>query len=84
MTGIFSGLQNLISGIQTVINGIVMAIKFLINLVLSIWELIKLLSATISNTTTLIATLPSWLIAVATATIGVSILYLIVGRETGK
>lgn len=78
------GLQNLWSGILTIIEGIKMGIEFLINLVVSMFELIKLLITTMGNTTTLIATLPPWLIAFATCSLGVAVLYLIVGRETGK
>lgn len=84
MKGIVQGLQNLWSGIQTIVNGIIMAIQFLINLVKSLFEMIKLIGTTLTNTTTLILTLPPWLIAFATATIGVAVLYIIIGRETGK
>lgn len=84
MTGIFKGIQQLIGGIQTLIEGVKIGIQFLINLVKSIFELIKLLTTTIGNITTLTFTLPSWLIAVATATIGISVLYIILGRDTGK
>lgn len=84
MSGIFNGIQSLVSSIQTLINGIKLGIQFLINLVKSIFELIKLLTTTIGNITTLTFTLPSWLIAVATATIGISVLYIILGRNTGK
>lgn len=84
MTGIFKGIQQAINSIQTIIEGIKLGIQFLINLVKSLFELIQLLTTTIGNITTLTLTLPSWLIAVATATIGVSVLYIILGRDTGK
>lgn len=84
MKGIFKGIQTLVSGIQTIINGIKMAIEFLINLVTSLFELVKLLITTVGNTTALIATLPDWLIAFATATVGIAVLYMILGRQTGK
>lgn len=84
MTGIFKGIQTLITNIATLLNGVKLAIEFLINLVKSMFELVKLLITTVGNTTVLIGTLPSWLIAFATATIGVAVLYMILGRETGK
>lgn len=84
MKGIFKGIQTLVSGIQTIINGVKMGIEFLINLVKSVFELIKLLITTVGNATTLIATLPDWIIAFATATLGIAVLYMILGRQTGK
>lgn len=78
------GIQNLWSGILTIIDGIKMGIEFIINLVVSMFELVKLVFTTWQNTNTLIATLPPWLIAFATCSLGVAVLYLIVGRETGK
>ena len=84
MAGIIDGLQNLWSGIQTIVNGILMAIQFLINLVKSLIELVRLLITTMTNTSALIMTLPPWLIAFATASLSIAILYLIVGRESGK
>lgn len=77
-------MQDLYNGILSIVNGIEIAIQFLVNLVKSLFQLMELLGQTIINTTTLIATLPSWLIAIATATLGVSVLYIIIGRETGK
>lgn len=77
-------MQNIYNGILSIVNGIELAIQFLVNLVKSLFQLMELLGQTIVNTTTLIATLPSWLIAIATATLGVSVLYIIIGRETGK
>lgn len=84
MKGIVSGLQNIWSSILTLVNGVILAVQFLINLVKSLFEMIKILVTTVTNTTTLILTLPPWLIAFATATIGVAVLYVIIGRETGK
>ena len=84
MTGIFNGIQKIVGSIQTIIEGVKIGIQFLISLVKSLFELIKLLTTTIGNITTLTFTLPSWLIAVATATIGISVLYIILGRDTGK
>lgn len=84
MKGLISGIQALWSGIQTIINGILMGIQFLINLVKSLIELVRILITTASNTTSLILTLPPWLIAFATASLSIAILYLILGRESGK
>lgn len=84
MTGIFNGIQKLFGGIQTLINGVKMAIQFLIGIVKTTFELLKLLATTIGNATTLITTLPPWLTAFATATIGIAVIYVIIGRETGK
>ena len=78
------GIQNLFSGILTIINGIKIAIEFLLSIVESMFEMLKLIFTTTTNTTLLIGTLPEWLVAIATATLGVSILYIVVGRDTGK
>lgn len=78
------GLKAVYAGLLTIIEGIKMGIEFLINLVTSTLELLKLLATTVINTNTLIITLPEWLIAVATCTLGISVLYLILGRESGK
>ena len=50
----------------------------------SLLELIKLLTSIPTNLGILTGTLPPWLMAVATTTIGVSIVYMLLGRETGK
>lgn len=78
------GLQNIWSGILTIINGIKIGIEFLVDIVVSMFELVKLVFTTWQNTNTLITTLPPWLIAFGTCSLGVAVLYLIVGRETGK
>lgn len=84
MQGIFSGIQNLISGIKTIVNAIILAFEFLWNMIKSIKDLFVLIGTTLGNVLTIIATLPSWLIAFATASIGIAVLYLVVGRDTGK
>ena len=84
MTGIFSGIQAIINNFQTIIQGIKLAIQFLINMVNSLISLLELIGTTIANTTTIIATLPPWLLAYATCGIGVAVLYLMIGRNTGK
>lgn len=84
MKGIFSGIQTLINAITTIVNGIVLAIKFLINLIKSLVDLIRLLATTLANATNIAITLPSWLLAFVTASIGIAILYMIIGRNGGK
>lgn len=84
MTGIFNGIQTLINGITTIVNGILLGIKFIINLIKSMIDLIRLLTTTLANATNIAITLPSWLIAFVTASIGIAILYMIIGRNPGK
>lgn len=84
MSGIFNGIQTLINGIQTIVNGILLGIKFIINLIKSMIDLIRLLATTLTNATNIAITLPSWLIAFVTASIGIAILYMIIGRSAGK
>lgn len=84
MTGIINGLQNLWNGILAIVNGIVLGINFLMNLIKSLFQLLRMLVTTVTNTTILIQTLPSWLIAFATASVSIAVLYIILGRESGK
>ena len=84
MTGIFNGIQTLINGIQTLINGVILGIKFIVNMVKSLVDLIRLLTTTLANVTNIAITLPSWLIAFVTASVGIAILYMIIGRSAGK
>lgn len=84
MTGIFKGLQQLISNFRTIIDFIKMFIQFGISLVKSIFDLFNLVLNLMSTITGIIATLPSWLIAFATLTIGICVIFLIVGREHGN
>lgn len=84
MTGIFKGIQTLINGIETIVNGIVLGIKFIVNLVKSLVDLIRLLATTLANATNIAITLPSWLLAFVTASIGIAILYMLIGRTGGK
>lgn len=84
MSGIFNGIQTLISGIETIINGVILGIKFIVNMVKSLVDLIKLLTTTLTNVTNIAVTLPSWLIAFVTASVGIAILYMIIGRNAGK
>ena len=84
MSGIFSGIQTLINGITTIVNGIILGIKFIVNTIKSLFDLIRLLTTTLANATNIAITLPSWLIAFVTASIGIAILYMIIGRNAGK
>ena len=84
MSGIFNGIQTLINGISTIVNGIILGIKFIINTIKSLFDLIRRLTTTLANATTIAITLPSWLIAFVTASIGIAILYMIIGRNAGK
>ena len=84
MAGIFKGIQTLINDTKTIVNGIVLGIKFIINLVKTLVDLIILLATTLANATNIAITLPSWLIAFVTASIGIAILYMLIGRSPGK
>ena len=77
-------MQAIKDGFLGIWNVLVMIKDFLVNSIKALFELIKLLTTITSNINALIQTLPPWLIAVASTTLGVCILYLIVGRETGK
>lgn len=84
MKGIMSGLQNLLSFFANIWDMLKMLFQFVQNMIKSLVSLLDLLITTVGNVVTIIATLPPWLIAFATATLGVSVLYIILGRETGK
>ncbi len=63
-------------------------IKTLFNILMSIFKTIGLafgyLIKIVQIAFTVISTLPSWLTAFATITICISIVYFIIGRNTGK
>lgn len=84
MTGIINGIQEMIAFFASLWDFIKMIVGLVINLVKSLISLVEMLITTVANTTTLIATLPPWLIAFATATMTVAVLYIILGRENGK
>lgn len=84
MTGIINGIQEMIGFFASLWDFIKMIVGLVINLVKSLISLVEMLITTVANTTTLIATLPPWLIAFATATLTVAVLYIILGRENGK
>ena len=84
MTGIFDGIQALINGITTIVNGVILGIKFIINIIKSMVDLVRLLATTLMNVTDIAITLPSWIIAFVTASVGIAILYMLIGRSAGK
>lgn len=84
MKGIINGIQGIIDIFISIWDAIKLCITFLINLVKGLFQMLTILKTTITNSMNFTLTLPSWLIAFASATIAVSILYIIVGRESGK
>ena len=77
MSGIFSGIQALIDSIFG-------PIKFLLSIIQWTNKLLSILVGVITNVITLIATLPDWLVAYASLGIAVMVIYLLLGRSTGK
>lgn len=84
MKGIVSGIQNLFSIFISIWDTIKLVINFLINIIKGLFQMLEILKTTITNSMNFTLTLPSWLIAFASATIAVTILYTIIGRDTGK
>lgn len=77
-------MQAIKDGFLGIWNMLVMFKDFLVNSIKALFELIKLLTTLATNINNMIQTLPPWLIAVASTTLGICLLYLLVGRETGK
>lgn len=77
-------MQAIKDGFLGIWNMLVTIKDFIVNSVKALFELVKLLTTITTNVKTFIETLPPWLIAVASTTLGICILYLLVGRETGK
>jgi hypothetical protein len=77
-------MQAIKDGFLGIWNMLVMFKDFLVNSIKALFELVKLLTTLASNINNMIQTLPPWLIAVASTTLGICLLYLLVGRETGK
>ena len=84
MTGIFNGIKELIANFKAIITAFQMVINFIVTVVKSLGQLVRLLVKIVTNVDILLGTLPVWLVAFGTVTVGASILYLIIGRETGK
>lgn len=84
MAGIFNGIQSIIFNIKSIYEGIMLCINFLWNLIKSMFELLRLIATILATLTETIATLPAWLIAFCTASIGIAVLYVLIGRQAGK
>lgn len=69
-----------IESISSTVDSVMNFFKQLVNNLVMLGQYIGLASSTAYN---LVASLPTWLQAFGTATILISILYLIVGRSTG-
>lgn len=77
-------MQAIINGFNSLMESLGMFGQFLKTTVGSLLELINLLTTIPTNLGILIGGLPPWLMAVATTTLGVSVLYMVIGRSTGK
>lgn len=73
-------ITDFIDSISSMLQGVWDFFGGLINNIVMLGEYIGLASTTAYN---LIASLPTWLQAIATATILIAILYMILGREAG-
>lgn len=73
-------ITDFIDSISSMLQGVWDFFGGLINNIVMLGEYIGLASSTAYN---LIASLPTWLQAIATATILIAILYMILGREAG-
>ena len=83
MKGLYTGFQTLIGSIRSIISFIQTIWGFLVNVIKSIGDLIGLLINMFSIVTGIILTLPTWLIAFATLTLSICILFLVLGRSHG-
>lgn len=77
-------LQKILDAFNSIYEFFMMLGEAIRNMITSTLELIKLLTSIPTNLGILTGTLPPWLMAVATTTIGVSIVYVLLGRSTGK
>ena len=77
MSGVFTG-------IQAIIDSILGPIKFILSIIQWTNKMLSIIAGAVINVVTLITTLPTWLVAYATIGISVMVIYLILGRETGK
>ena len=73
-------ITNALESIMSVIDTVFGFFESLIANIMMLFEYIALASTTAYN---FIATLPTWLQAFGTATILISVLYMILGRESG-
>lgn len=77
-------MDEILEAIENVINFIQILWTFITNAIESLILALGYFISLIPKVTTLIATLPSWLLAFAEITLGVSIAYFIIGRTGGK
>lgn len=78
------GIQAVVNAIKNLIQFIKTILSFIANIFRSLILAFNMLLQMIPKVMQLIATLPDWLIAFATITIGVTIAYFIIGRTAGK
>lgn len=77
-------MSALVNGFTWFINAIRLAFELVFNIIRSIAMLFRYLLTIINLAFTAILTLPPYIQAFAYLTIGISIIYIIVGRNTGK
>ena len=77
-------LQKILDAFNSIYEFFMMLGEAIRNMITSTLELIRLLTSIPTNLGLLVGTLPPWLMAVATTTIGVSVVYVLLGRSTGK
>ena len=77
MTGIFKFFQILLDSILA-------PLKFLFGIINLTNKMLTILVEIVINVVNIITTLPSWLIAFPTLTIGIIVIYQLLGRESGK
>ena len=77
MSGIFNG-------IQAIIDSILGPIRFILSIIQWTNKMLSIVVGVVTNVVSLIATLPSWLITYASIGIAVMVIYLLLGRSTGK
>lgn len=77
MKGIISIFENLINIIKTIFS-------IVTNFFKSLGMLIQIVSSVIANIISLTADLPTYIVAFVMATIAVSVLFIVLGREGGK
>lgn len=77
-------MQEVIEAIENIIEFIEVIFQFIGNIFRSLILALGYLIELIPKIMVIIGTLPSWLITFATISVGVSVAYFIIGRETGK
>ena len=77
MSGIFNG-------IQAIIDSILGPIRFILSIIQWTNKMLSIVVGVVTNIVSLITTLPNWLITYASIGIAVMVIYLLLGRSTGK